>query len=201
MTLDQSFPVTDYFEIYFTENAGMAFGWTWGGKIGKLALSLFRIIACVVITIYLRRLILRKEKPLLIFTIAMILSGAAGNIIDSMFYGLLFNESIHEVAQFMPEGGGYEGFLFGHVVDMLHFPLFKGHYPDWFPFWGGQEFEFFRPIFNLADAWISIGVILLLLFHRRLFTEHPLEPRKPKEGEMQNPGEDNASDHVPFGNQ
>lgn len=174
MVLGQSFPVfgQDWFQIYFTENRGMAFGMEIGGEgsfWGKLFLSIFRIIAISFIAWYLIRLIKRKDKPLLIAAIAMIFAGAFGNIIDSMFYGLLFNDSYHTLAEFMPEGGGYAGFLHGHVVDMLYFPLFEGTFPSWIPFWGGQDFLFFRPIFNLADSAISVGVGILIIKQKSFF--------------------------------
>ena len=172
MVLGDSITITDWFQIYFTENKGMAFGMEIGGKgtyWGKLFLSLFRVVACVLLGIYIYRLIQRKDRPLLIFSIAMVWAGAFGNIIDSLFYGLIFSDSYHTVATFMPEDGGYAGFLHGHVVDMLYFPLIEGTFPDWVPFWGGQPFIFFRPIFNLADAAISIGVILLIIKQKTFF--------------------------------
>lgn len=176
MVLNQSFNIfgQEWFQIYFTENRGMAFGMEIGGEAnywGKLFLSLFRIVAISVIAWYLVKLIKKNEKPLLIVSISLIFAGAMGNIIDSMFYGLIFNDSYHTLAQFMPEGGGYAGFLHGHVVDMLYFPLFEGTFPEWLPFWGGQDFLFFRPIFNIADSAITLGVIILIFKQKSFFAK------------------------------
>ena len=163
--------LSDYFIIHFTENEGMAFGLTFGGPFGKLALSLFRIVAIIGIGWYLNDLIKKKANSGLIVSISLIFAGAAGNIIDSAFYGLIFDQSYHTVASFMPEGGGYGSFLHGRVVDMLYFPILQGYYPPWFPIWGGQDFVFFRPVFNIADSSITIGVLLLILFQRKFFTK------------------------------
>ncbi len=169
MELSEQIPITDWFIILFTENPGMAFGFEFGGDWGKLALSLFRIITVVIIFIWLRRLAAQKARPIAIVSVSLIFAGALGNIIDSAFYGLIFNESNNQVATFMPAEGGYAGFLYGRVVDMFYFPLFRGYLPEWLPFWGGDYFVFFRPIFNLADAAISVGVALLLLFQKTVF--------------------------------
>lgn len=162
--------------LNFIENEGMAFGIKWGGVMGKYALSIFRIIASVLIFMYMRRLIKEKKHPIFIYSIAFIFTGAVGNIIDSMFYGLIFNDSGYygfggDLASLFPDGGGYAGFLQGRVVDMFYFPIIHSHYPSWFPFVGGDEFMFFRPIFNFADACISIGVIIILIFYRRIFNQ------------------------------
>ena len=164
MELGESIPIFSWFQLYFTENPGMAFGMEF---FNKLVLSVFRIVAVVGIAYYLVQLI-RKEYPLgYIVCIAMIFAGAFGNIIDSVFYGVLFNNSYGQVATFMPEGGGYAPLLHGKVVDMLYFPLIETTLPAWVPVWGGEEFVFFRPIFNLADSCICVGVFLLLIFHSR----------------------------------
>src|SRR5690554_480346 len=165
MELYETIHITDWFKIYFVENNGMAFGIEAGGK---LFLSLFRIIAVTFIVIYLNKLIKQGFKKGFIACVALILAGAAGNIVDSIFYGVIFEASYPgHVASFVPWGEGYSSLLHGKVVDMLYFPLIKGNYPDWFPFVGGEEFLFFRFIFNLADSAITVGVILILLFYRK----------------------------------
>lgn len=147
----------------------MAFGLEFGGSFGKLFLSLFRIVAIGFIGYYLYSLIRKNSNTLLIICLSLIFAGAIGNIIDSAFYGLIFSNSYFHVAQFMPAGGGYGTFLHGMVVDMFYFPIINTTLPSWVPFWGGEEFIFFRPVFNLADASISVGVITLILFQKRLF--------------------------------
>lgn len=158
--------------IHFTENPGMAFGLEFGGNYGKLFLSLFRIFAVFGLGWYIWYLLKKGTSKLMLWCIALIFAGALGNIIDSCFYGLMFSDSnpmMQNVAQFMPAKGGYAGFLHGKVVDMFYFPLLRGHFPKWFPFWGGEDFEFFRPVFNIADASISVGVMMLIIFQKRLF--------------------------------
>ena len=167
MMLGQEYQLFDWFIIHFTENKGMAFGLEFGGVIGKYFLSIFRIIAIIAIAIYLKKLVDIKTKNSIIFSISLILAGAIGNMIDSAFYGLIFSSSYGQVASFLQ--GGYAGFLQGHVVDMFFVPIFKGNIPEWVPFKGGDYFIFFRPVFNIADASISTGVINLLLFHRKFF--------------------------------
>ncbi|MDP4187528.1 MAG: lipoprotein signal peptidase [Bacteroidota bacterium] len=161
----------NWFIIHFTENNGMAFGLELGGAIGKYILSTFRILAVAAIGWYLSILLKKKAHIGLIICISMIFAGAMGNILDSAFYGLIFNESYFQVASLFPPEGGYASFLSGRVVDMLYFPIIQGHFPAWFPFWGSEEFIFFRPIFNLADSSITVGVIFLLLFQKRFFKE------------------------------
>ena len=161
-----------FFRLHFVENAGMAWGWKFGGDFGKIALTLFRMVAVILGVFYLRSIIKKKFHPGFIVCAALIFAGAAGNLIDSMFYGLIFSNSdyyVHNIAVMFPPQGGYAGFLHGQVVDMLYFPIIQTHYPSWFPVWGGQEFEFFSPVFNLADASISIGVIAILLWQRKFF--------------------------------
>jgi|WetSurMetagenome_2_1015567.scaffolds.fasta_scaffold166575_3 signal peptidase II len=173
-----------WFILHFTENNGMAFGMEFAGSFGKILLTLFRIIAAGVIAWYLHKLVKKKANIYLIITISLILAGAVGNIIDCLFYGLIFNEGIchgtidmagnivHEAckhATLFPDGGGYASFLHGKVVDMLYFPIMHTTWPSWMPFWGGDEFTFFAPVFNIADSSITIGVLILLLFQKRLF--------------------------------
>lgn len=171
MTLGQYIPVIgNWFQIRFIENPGMAFGIDIPGKFGKLALSLFRIFAVGGIAWYLRVLIRRKAPHGLILSIAMVLAGAIGNIIDSTFYGLIFSGSNYNtLATVFPAGGGYAPLLHGQVVDMLYFPVVDGHYPNWIPFLGGKQLVFFRPIFNIADSSITIGVASILIFQRKFF--------------------------------
>lgn len=164
MALYDMIPVTDWFKIYFVENNGMAFGLE---VFGKLFLTLFRIVAVGVIIFYLFRIIKENYKTGFIACIALVLAGAAGNIIDSVFYGMFFEASYPgHIATFTRWGEGYSTLFHGKVVDMFYFPLIEGTYPDWVPIWGGQEFLFFRFIFNIADSAISVGVVLLLIFYR-----------------------------------
>jgi signal peptidase II len=171
LTLGQEFIVfKDWFIIHFVENNGMAFGFEFAGEYGKLFLSLFRIVAVIAIGWYLFRLVHQKELTFgFLACIALIFAGAIGNIIDSLFYGVLFNHSYGQVADFLPEGGGYSGFLHGKVVDMFYFPVIDTTIPGWFPFWGGNELIFFRPVFNIADSSITTGILFILLFYRKEF--------------------------------
>jgi signal peptidase II len=171
MTLGEGIPVFgNWFILHFTENEGMAFGMRFGGSFGKLILSIFRIIAVAGIGWYLIHIIKQGAKTGLVICISLIFAGALGNIIDSAFYGMIFSESkLHEVATMFPPEGGYGSFLHGKVVDMLYFPLIKGIYPSWIPVWGGSQFIFFRPVFNIADSSITVGVISLILFQRKFF--------------------------------
>jgi signal peptidase II len=162
--------IGNWFRIYFIENEGMAYGWKFGGEWGKIILTLFRLAAVIFGVFYLIKIIKEKYHRGFIICAALIFAGALGNLIDSMFYGLIFEDSspvYRNVAKIFPEKG-YAGFLHGKVVDMLYFPIIRNaQYPSWFPFWGGEDFEFFRPIFNIADASISTGVIAILLFQKR----------------------------------
>ena len=165
MELGQSIHITDWFQILFIENNGMAYGMTF---FNKLVLSLFRIVAIGAIGFYLWRVVHTKHKRGYVVSLAMVLAGAAGNIFDSMFYGLVFDQSTYfSVSQVVPFGTGYAPFLYGRVVDMFYFPLIVTHYPDWFPFHAGDEFIFFSPVFNLADACISVSVVAIFLFYRQ----------------------------------
>lgn len=168
----------DWFILHFTENNGMAYGMEFGGQFGKLFLSTFRIIAVGGIGWYLWSIAKKKEDSLYVICMALIFAGALGNIIDSAFYGMLFSDSGYEIARFMPEEGGYSSFLHGKVVDMFYFPVVEGHFPSWFPFWGTEEFVFFRPVFNFADASICIGVAMIILYQKRFFGKKP-EPVEP----------------------
>lgn len=155
-------------QLYFIENPGMAWGMELGGNWGKMILTLFRLGAVTFGSWYLVRIVKERYSTGFIICAALIYAGALGNLIDSIFYGLIFSESSYSsVAHLFPAGGGYGGFLHGKVVDMLYFPMVKSTFPDWLPLFGGKDFEFFSPIFNVADASISVGVITLLLFQKR----------------------------------
>ncbi len=177
MTLGQEFNVFgDWFIIHFTENPGMAFGLEFSGNYGKLILSLFRLVAITVLVVYIYNLTRQKASNLVLVSLSLVLAGAMGNMIDSAFYGMIFSSSNYfEVAQFMPPEGGYGTFLHGKVVDMLYFPIISGTYPDWIPYLSGSEFQFFRPVFNIADSSITIGVILMVLFQKQFFGKKPVE--------------------------
>jgi signal peptidase II len=201
MTLGQEFHIAgNWFIIHFTENNGMAFGLQFAGGYGKLALSLFRIFAVGFLGWYIVHLSRKKTGIGVIICFSLILAGAIGNIIDSALYGLLFSESTYfDLARFLPAEGGYSTFLHGKVVDMFYFPIIEGVYPHWLPLLGGDSFIFFRPVFNVADSSITIGVLSLLLFQRKFFqtqNETPVENKQnTKEGissdpVIENPGKD-----------
>lgn len=192
MGLYDTIDVFSWFKIYFVENNGMAFGIEAGGK---LFLSLFRLIAVVFIVIYLSRIIKQHYKAGFIVCVALILAGASGNIIDSVFYGAVFEASYPgHVASFVPWGEGYASLLHGRVVDMLYFPIISGTYPDWIPFLGGDEFLFFRFIFNVADSAITVGVILILLFYRRTLSYSLLSKSEQDRLEKEKQDQQNGSE-------
>jgi len=173
MTIGQDYKVIgDKILIHFIENPGMAYGMEFGGEYGKLFLTVFRILAVLGIGYGLFYMVKNKYHRGFTLNVALILAGALGNIIDSVFYGVIFSESTQiEKAVLFPEGGGYAALLHGKVVDMLYFPILDGTFPNWFPVWGGEDFLFFRPVFNIADSAISIGVVLILIFQKRYFKE------------------------------
>lgn len=170
--------VFTWFHIVFVENEGMA----WGTKLNdlipaisdrtaKLFLTLFRIVAVFGIGYWLYASVKKHSPKILIVAIALILAGALGNIIDSVFYGILFNDSNSQIASFLPQDGGYDTWFHGKVVDMLHFPMWKGVLPDWIPLIGGKFFTFFEPVFNVADMAISTGIGMLIVFNKKAFKE------------------------------
>ena len=159
--------IFDWFFILFTENNGMAFGLEFGGEIGKYFLSIFRIVAICALFFYLYYLVNKKVISGVLFSISLVLAGAVGNMIDSAFYGIVFDHSYGQLSSFL--NGGYSSFLQGRVVDMFYFPIINCYLPNWIPYFGGDHFIFFRPIFNVADSCITIGVLNLLIFHRSFF--------------------------------
>ncbi len=173
MTLHESIRIFDWFYISFIENNGMAYGMQIGSK---LALSLFRVVAIGLLAYYVWLQVRNKARTGYIVCLSMVLAGAIGNLIDCMFYGMVFNASSpYFTSYFVPFGTGYAPFLMGKVVDMFYFPLIVTTWPEWVPMWGGQEFIFFSPVFNYADANISVGVVLLLLFYRKEISQISLK--------------------------
>lgn len=169
-TLHEEVPVFSWFRIVFVENKGMAWGFELPGNYGKLVLTLFRLVAITGIGYWLYDSVRKNSSRILTFCIALIFAGAFGNIIDSIIYGVIFNAStMTQIAEFMPEAGGYESIFYGKVVDMIQFTFYDDILPEWIPFWGGEHFSFFDPVFNVADSAISIGVFLLLVFNKRAF--------------------------------
>ncbi|KJD31868.1 lipoprotein signal peptidase [Tamlana nanhaiensis] len=177
-TLHESVDVFNWFKIYFIENDGMA----WGTKISdfttlitdrtaKVILTVFRIVAIFGIGYWLISAIKKQSSNILVLAIVLIFAGALGNIIDSVFYGVLFDDSLNQVATFLPDAGGYDTVLHGKVVDMLYFPLISVDLPQWLPIYGGKRFNFFEPVFNIADVAISTGFIMLIVFNKKAFAK------------------------------
>ena len=163
MQTGEDIRIFDWFHIHFIENDGFAFGMALGGAVGKIMLTLLRLVASVFIVWLIAKLIRKGGRTSLIYSLTLIVAGAVGNLVDSCFYGLIFNDSYYSVASLFPDGGGYGHFLQGRVVDMFYFPLFSFDWPQWMPIVGGQHFEFFNAIFNVADASITIGVAWLAI--------------------------------------
>lgn len=162
----------EWFRIHFVENNGMAFGIEMlGGSVGKFVLSLFRIVAVFAIGWFLYKICKQGCSTILAICVSLVFAGAVGNVIDGIFYGVLFDTSYGHIASFLPETGGYSTWMQGRVVDMFYFPLIEGFFPEWVPIWGGEHFIFFRPVFNFADASISVGIAMLILFARKELSE------------------------------
>lgn len=169
---DEFMYIGNWARIHFVENEGMAFGMSFGAGFGKLMLTVFRIIAVFFITYYLSQQIKdKKSSKGFVFALSLILVGAVGNIIDSIFYGQIFSHSEGQIATLFPAEGGYAKWFHGRVVDMFYFPIYRGVLPEWIPFFGGKFFEFFQFIFNVADACITVGVAIILLFQKQFFKE------------------------------
>ena len=175
MTLHEQIEIFSWFKIVFIENNGMAYGMEIGSK---LVLSLFRVVAVSVLGYYIAQQVRKQARYGYLICLSMVMAGAAGNISDSMFYGLIFNASSEfYTSYFVPFGTGYASFLMGKVVDMFYFPLIVTTWPDWVPMFGGQPYVFFSPVFNFADASISVSVVLVLLFYRKEISEITLKKK------------------------
>lgn len=176
----------NWFILHFVENKGMAFGFEFAGRYGKVILTLFRLVASVAIFWYLIKLIKKGIPTGLVVSIALICAGAVGNVIDSAFYGLIFTDSLGRVAEMFPKGGGYETFLHGSVVDMLYFPIIDTTWPSWSPINPGDSLVFFRPVFNIADSAITIGISIILIFYRKFFSEEEAKEKPNTVEELKN---------------
>ena len=179
---DEHFVFGNWFRLHFVENEGMAWGWKFGGDTGKIALTIFRLVAVIWGTFLIKDFIKKQYHKGFIICAALIYAGALGNLIDSMFYGLLFDSTYNPhnfqnagVVAKLLTGRGYGSFLQGKVVDMLYFPLFQANFPSWMPFWGGERFEFFSPVFNVADASITFGVLTIFIFQNTFFKKSKRE--------------------------
>lgn len=182
-----------WFRIHFVENEGMAWGWKFGGEIGKATLTIFRLVAVIWGTFLIGDFIRKKYHKGFIICAALIYAGALGNLIDSMFYGLLFDSTYNPrnfqnagIVANLLTGDGYGIFLQGKVVDMLYFPMIQSTYPSWFPFWAGERFEFFSPVFNIADASITSGVLIIFVFQGKFFKKTKPEVKKAEESASEN---------------
>ncbi len=170
----------DWAYLHFIENRGMAFGMEFGGRWGKLMLTLFRIVAVAGIGYAMRRMVITGAKPMQVASVALIFAGALGNIIDSTFYGMIFSQSTpFQKAILFPPDGGYAPLFHGAVVDMFYFPVWEGRLPGWLPFWGGEHFIFFRPVFNIADAAITVGITLFIIFQRKAHQQEAIAAEAP----------------------
>ena len=182
MTIGEHFSVIgNWFQIYFIENEGMAFGMKFGGQTGKFLLSLFRLVLAGVLIYWINDLLKKGTPAGVVVGLTLITAGAVGNIIDCLFYGILFGESTYRtVAEFLPEAGGYAPFFFGKVVDMFYFPIIDTTFPEWMPLIGGNPFRFFAPVFNFADSCVTCGAIYLIFFQWRFFAKDERKPEKVK---------------------
>lgn len=189
----------DWARLHFVENEGMAFGLSFGGETGKLLLTLFRLIMVTFLFYMIYTMIKSKESFGLLICFALIIAGALGNIIDSVFYGVIFSSSPYHgaPATFMPEGGGYAPMLYGKVVDMLYFPMIDTKLPEWLPFWSGERFQFFKPVFNIADSAITTGVISLLVFYRDFFKSENEDEKKKASSDVKDSNSHDQHDQIP----